>query len=103
MSHGFTKAVPIDTDPTMAANTDLLVPSQAAVVAYVANAIPTAVVTAVTAAAPVISTGGATPTISMPQASASQSGYLSAADFATFSAGGGGFDQKKIMAYIAAY
>ena len=101
MSHGFTKAVPIDTDPTMAANTDLLVPSQAAVVAYVASAIPSGGVTAVTAAAPVVSSGGLTPTISMPQATASQSGYLSAADFAAFSSGG--FDQKKIMAYIAAY
>jgi hypothetical protein len=101
MSHGFTKAVPIDTDPTMAANTDLLVPSQAAVVAYVASAIPTGGVTVVTATAPVISSGGTTPTISMPKASALQDGYLSATDFATFSAGG--FDQKKIMAYIAAY
>lgn len=100
MSHGFTKAVPIDTDPTMAANTDLLVPSQAAVVAYVASAIPSGGVTAVTAAAPVVSSGGLTPTISMPQATASQSGYLSAADFTAFS---NSFDQKKIMAYIAAY
>jgi len=101
MGQGYTKAVPIDTDPTMAANSDLVTPSQAAVITYVTNAIGAGGVTAVTAAAPVISSGGLTPTISMPQATASQSGYLSAADFASFSTGG--FDQKKIMAYIAAY
>jgi hypothetical protein len=88
MSQSYTKGIPISTDATMALNSDLVVPSQAAVVAYVASVIPSGGVTAVTGAAPVVSSGGTTPTISMPQASAVQSGYLSAADFATFSAGG---------------
>ena len=37
MTQGFTKGVPIDTDPTMALNSNQVVPSQAAVVAYVGN------------------------------------------------------------------
>ncbi len=41
-------------------------------------------VTAVTATAPLSSSGGATPDISIPQASASVDGYLDSADFATF-------------------
>jgi len=36
MTQGYTKGVPIDTDPTMALNSNQLVPSQAAVVSYVA-------------------------------------------------------------------
>jgi hypothetical protein len=36
MSQGTTKGVPIDTDPTMALNSNQVVPSQAAVVSYVA-------------------------------------------------------------------
>lgn len=35
MSQGFTRGVPIDIDPNLAANSNLLVPSQAAVIAYV--------------------------------------------------------------------
>ena len=35
MSQGFTKGVPIDTDPTMALNSNQVVPSQAAVVSYI--------------------------------------------------------------------
>jgi hypothetical protein len=35
MSQGFTKGIPIDTDPTMALNSNQVVPSQAAVVSYV--------------------------------------------------------------------
>ena len=35
MTQGFTKGVPIDTDPTMALNSNQVVPSQAAVVAYI--------------------------------------------------------------------
>lgn len=97
MSQGYTKGTPIDTDPTMSANSDLVTPSQAAVVTYVANN----TVATVTATAPMTSTGGSTPNLAIPQASAVQDGYLSAADFAAFSTGG--FDQKKIMAYIAAY
>lgn len=101
MGQSYTKGTPIDTDATMSANSDLVTPSQAAVVTYVASQLPTAIVTAVTAAAPLVSSGGVAPTISIPQASSIQSGYLSAADFTAFSTGG--FDQKKIMAYIAAY
>jgi len=41
-------------------------------------------VTSVTASAPVQSTGGTTPVISMPAATTSVSGYLSAADWTTF-------------------
>lgn len=84
MSQGFTRGIPISTDATMSANSDLVVPSQAAIVAYVANQIPLGGVTAVTAASPVISTGGTTPTISMPAGSAIQSGYITSADWNTF-------------------
>jgi len=86
MSQGYTKGTPIDTDPTMSANSDLVTPSQAAVVTYVANQIPGTIVTAVTATAPITSSGGTTPNLAIPQASAVQNGYLSAADFAAFSA-----------------
>jgi len=41
-------------------------------------------VTAVTGTAPVVSSGGATPAISMPAATSLVNGYLSAADWATF-------------------
>ena len=41
-------------------------------------------VTSVTASAPLASSGGATPDISIPQASASLDGYLDSADFTTF-------------------
>jgi len=41
-------------------------------------------VTAVTASSPLVSSGGATPNISMPQATSSQSGYLASSDWATF-------------------
>ena len=37
MTQGTTKGVPIDTDPTMALNSNQVVPSQAAVVSYLAN------------------------------------------------------------------
>lgn len=37
MSQGFTKGTPIDTDPTLSLNSDIVVPSQAAVVAYTAS------------------------------------------------------------------
>lgn len=89
MSQSYTKGIPVDTDPNMTANTNLLVPSQAAVVAYVANQIATGTVNSVTATAPVASSGGPNPDISMPQASAVQDGYLSAADYIAFSSGGG--------------
>lgn len=47
-------------------------------------------VTTVTASTPLQSTGGNTPNISIPQAGATQDGYLSAADWNTFNAGSGG-------------
>lgn len=41
MSQGFTKGTPIDTDGTLSLNSDIVVPSQAAVVTYVTNQINT--------------------------------------------------------------
>jgi GTP:adenosylcobinamide-phosphate guanylyltransferase len=38
MAQGTTKGVPIDVDPTLAANSDLLVPSQKAIKTYVDTA-----------------------------------------------------------------
>lgn len=89
MSQGYTKGIPIATDPTMSLNSDQVVPSQAAVVAYVASQIPTTGVTSVNGAAPIAVTPGPTPTVSIPQASSTQNGYLSAADYATFSSATG--------------
>jgi hypothetical protein len=63
MSQGFTKGTPIDTDGTLSLNSDIVVPSQAAVVTYVASQIGTPV-TNVTATAPLTSSGGTTPDIS---------------------------------------
>jgi hypothetical protein len=83
MSQGYTKGIPISTDPLMSANSNLVVPSQAAVVAYVSNVILSGV-TAVNAVAPIISSGGPTPTISITQANAIQNGYLSSTDWNTF-------------------
>lgn len=90
MAQGFTRGVPIDTDPTLANNSNLLVPSQYAVVQYVANQLSTiSAVTSVTASAPLASTGGATPNISITQASPTTDGYITAADYVTFSTAGG--------------
>lgn len=100
MAQGFTRGIPISTDPTMSANSDLVVPSQAAIVAYVASQIPLGGVTSVNAIAPVISSGGTTPTISMPVASSIQNGYLSSTDWNTFNSKP---SVNKVMAYIAAY
>jgi hypothetical protein len=46
--------------------------------------LPTGAVSAVTGTAPVVSSGGTTPAISMPQANGSTDGYLSSADWTTF-------------------
>jgi hypothetical protein len=90
MAQGFTRGVPIDTDPTLANNSNLLVPSQYAVVQYVANQLSTiSAVTSVTASTPLASTGGATPNISITQASPTTDGYITAADYVTFSTAGG--------------
>jgi hypothetical protein len=48
--------------------------------------IPTGAVTNVTGTAPVVSSGGTTPAISIPQADALTDGYLSSSDFAVFDA-----------------
>ncbi len=45
---------------------------------------PSGTVTQVTAQAPLVSSGGATPELSIPKASGMQDGYLSAADWSTF-------------------
>jgi hypothetical protein len=46
--------------------------------------LPTGAVSAVTGTAPVVSSGGTTPAISMPQANGSTDGYLDSADWTTF-------------------
>ena len=83
MSQGFTKGTPIDTDPTLSLNSDIVVPSQAAVVAYVTSQVGTPV-TNVTASAPILSSGGVTPNISIPAATTSVNGYLTSTDWTTF-------------------
>lgn len=54
------------------------------------NVANTAQVTAVTGSAPIVSSGGTTPQISMAKATASVDGYLSATDFGTFNSKGSG-------------
>jgi hypothetical protein len=63
MSQGFTRGVPIDTDPTLSLDSDLVVPSQKAIKAYVDNQ-DALLVSNVTATAPLTSSGGTTPVIS---------------------------------------
>lgn len=63
MSQGFTKGTPIDTDPTLSLDSDLVVPSQKAIKAYVDNQ-DALLVSSVTATAPLTSSGGTTPNIS---------------------------------------
>jgi hypothetical protein len=84
MSQGFTKGTPIDTDPTLSLNSDIVVPSQSAVVTYVASQISTSAVGSVTASAPILSSGGLTPNISIPVATSLVDGYLSSTDWSTF-------------------
>lgn len=89
MAQGTTKGVPIDIDPNLAANSDLLVPSQKAVVSYVANEIASVSgVASVGATAPIQSSGGVNPNISITQASPTTDGYITAADYVAFSSGG---------------
>jgi hypothetical protein len=83
MSQGFTKGTPIDTDPTLSLDSDIVVPSQSAVKAYVASQVGTPV-TDVTATAPLVSSSGTTPNLSIPLATNSVDGYLSAADRTAF-------------------
>ena len=63
MAQGFTRGTPIDTDPTLSLNSDLVVPSQKAIKAYVDNQ-DALLVSNVTATAPLTSSGGTTPIIS---------------------------------------
>ena len=84
MAQGTTRGVPIDIDPLLAADSDLLVPSQKAVKTYIDNSNVNQV-TSVTGTSPIASSGGTTPVISILQASGSVNGYLSSADFTTFS------------------
>jgi len=83
MSQGFTKGTPIDTDPTLSLDSDIVVPSQSAVKAYVASQVGTPV-TDVTATAPLVSSGGTTPDLSIPAATTSVDGYLTSTDWDTF-------------------
>lgn len=92
MSQGFTKGVPVDTDVNLAADSNLLIPSQHAVKTYVDNQIigGSGTVTSISTSAPI--TGGpitATGTIGITQASPTTDGYITAADYVNFSSGGG--------------
>lgn len=84
MSQSYTRGVPVDTDPNMVGNSNLLVPSQAAVVSYVATQLSIGAVNSVTASAPLSSTGGINPNISLPAATAIQDGYITSVDWNTF-------------------
>jgi hypothetical protein len=79
MAQGTTRGVPIDIDPLLANNSDLLVPSQKAIKTYADTKI-----SSVSATSPIVSTGGTSPTLSIPQATSSADGYLSSADWSTF-------------------
>jgi hypothetical protein len=89
MSQGFTKGVPIDTDVTLSANSNLLVPSQYAVKTYVTSELATnAVVPTRTIATTAPLTGGgdlsANRTLAITQATTSTDGYLSSTDWTRF-------------------
>jgi hypothetical protein len=79
MAQGTTRGVPIDIDPLLAADSDLLVPSQKAIKTYADTKI-----SSVSATSPMVSTGGTSPTLSIPQATSSADGYLSSTDWTTF-------------------
>jgi hypothetical protein len=79
MAQGTTRGVPIDIDPLLAADSDLLVPSQKAIKTYADTKI-----SSVSATSPMVSTGGTSPTLSIPQATSSADGYLSSTDWSIF-------------------
>jgi len=79
MAQGTTRGVPIDIDPLLAADSDLLVPSQKAIKTYADTKI-----SSVSATSPMVSTGGTSPTLSIPQATSSADGYLSSTDWTKF-------------------
>jgi len=79
MAQGTTRGIPIDTDVTLSANSDILVASQKAVKTYADTKISSVIGTS-----PIVSSGGTTPSISIPQANGSADGYLSSTDWTTF-------------------
>ena len=88
MAQGTTKGVPIDIDPTLAADSDLLVPSQKAIKTYVDNSNVNQVETSRTISTTAPLAGGgdlsANRTISITQATTSTDGYVSSTDWNTF-------------------
>lgn len=101
MSQGFTKGTPIDTDGTLSLNSDIVVPSQKAVRTYVASQVGTPV-SSVTASAPILSSGGLTPNISIPAATTSVNGYLTSTDWTTFNGKLSGSGTINELAYFSA-
>jgi hypothetical protein len=85
MAQGTTRGIPIDTDVTLSADSDMLVASQKAVKTYADTKISSIIGTS-----PIVSSGGTTPSISIPQASGSTNGYLSSTDWTTFNGKGNG-------------
>jgi hypothetical protein len=88
MAQGTTRGVPIDTDPTLAADSDLLVPSQKAIKTYVDNSNVNQVETSRTISTTAPLSGGgdlsANRTLSITQATTGTDGYLSSTDWNTF-------------------
>jgi hypothetical protein len=92
MSQGFTKGVPIDTDATLSANSNLLVPSQYAVRTYVTaqiaagsgGGVPTT--RSISTTSPLSGGGDLTAdrTLAINQATTSADGYLSSTNWNTF-------------------
>jgi hypothetical protein len=88
MAQGTTKGVPIDTDPLLTADSDLLVPSQKAIKTYVDNSNINQVETSRTISTTAPLAGGgdlsATRTLSITQATAGTNGFLTSTDWNTF-------------------
>jgi hypothetical protein len=88
MAQGTTRGVPIDTDPLLAADSDLLVPSQKAIKTYVDNSNVNQVETSrsISTTAPLAGGGdlSANRTLSITQAATSTDGYVSSTDWNTF-------------------
>jgi hypothetical protein len=81
MAQGTTKGVPIDVDSTLAANSDLLVPSQKAIKSYVdTNFLNPSDLSATTPLTYSSSTG----VFTINQASSSANGFLNSTDWSTF-------------------